>query len=310
MMPSVFRPAFLCMVAALLPTGCAYLYKTTSQPKEVVQSSIAIEILLGGPLEKQPATKSLHKEATGKEHRRNELTFTDTQGTRTRYVRWAKALLFKTFGVDTRTSPVSALIPQFYALRYLPNNTMATSADVGLKDVWQLMAGNEQFTAGERDGNLAYAVGSAIQALIAEQQRLVLLDHKDGKISSREAFETIAELESRYRNARRIALTRLTRLQEISRQKQELYQELAGQAQALAINQRALTDHHLQITTGAPALDSFRYRYDLYKGAYERLRERIEKAYEEGRKENKERREKIENARSPLDALRKTAKGL
>ena len=51
-----------------LPLGCV-VHDTTNQPMALVESSIAVEILLGGQLEEQPATTDFHKDPSNEANR-------------------------------------------------------------------------------------------------------------------------------------------------------------------------------------------------------------------------------------------------
>ena len=206
------------------------------------------------------------------------------------------------FPIGGKVVPVAKLVPALTATRPLLDGSESEEREVGLKDAWKQLARNEAFTARELEKKLLFSLAAASRRLLKARERLTLRSYTEGKLSSRDAFEEIGDLEARHRNDTRVAGNRLGRLEEIRKEKERLYEELAQQAAALAVNQRALTDHHLGMTD-SPSLDSPAYPYELYRGAYSRLRERIEAAYQEGRKENRMRRRRLETAARHRRAL-------
>jgi hypothetical protein len=320
----LIRGIIICCSIVILLSGCS----TTYQPTYVAEASLSTEILLGGPLNEQSSTKHLQEKPTPEKNRLKELEFDDNNNNREvavpsgRSMRWCPLMretkpvqeivdnVSKNMKVSVSEDECKKVSEDEYKYKCKIDNekeVIVSSKYIGLTNAWNFLAERGSFTEQKTIiEDLELALQIANRDLIDKQQRLTLQAYREGKLSSRQAFEQIAELESRRRNAEKVSTTRLERLKEINEQKKALYKELAKQARTLAVNQRSLTDHHLNITDSF-SLDSLSYRYELYQNAFKRLRERVEKAYEEGRKDSKERRKKIEEADSPIDKLREAA---
>lgn len=287
--------AGVAVLAAAFLAGCS----TVSQPRAIAEASLGVEVLLGGPLESQPATATMTAKVNKDHNRAVELDKPDGVDRQISFI--TGGFLF--FGRD-----VELVMPSKVAPRLEANGPQGTGQDASLRATWKLLAANERWL-NQRRWAVYVAAGyyEALEVRLEEAERRTLTDALAGKIDLAKAFTLIAEFEGKRRSSRASAAARLARLADLSAQKTRLLEELERRALGLAFAERPLSDHHLRIAN-LLSVEALKCRYEGYRAAFDRLRERIEKAYQEGVAESRDRRARIEGASSPIDKIKEAFK--
>lgn len=315
MIHSIFFRLLSVGLPLLLAFGCGYL----TQPAAVTRASTAQEILLGGQLYNQPETPKAQVAwgipGKGEKSRYDELVKIYNQNIpnsddsyTTRKIQFVTRAIPGVLDWQTTTIQVSMLIPTLQGNALSAKSETIKNPRISLNDGWSQLAHSEAQIQASWLPKIQTRYDMALKELIDAREAILLKAIERGEIGKQAGVEKLLALEESRRACLALAQTRTERLRENSLRKQQLYQELAKQAQVLALHQRALTDYYLNRTDPPNSLANLRGCYDDYAKAYDRLKERIEAAFKEGREESKNRRERLEKANSPLESLKAVAK--